>query len=229
MAEAKDHALLLRRIPYSDTSLVCHFLTEEHGRITLMARGARRAKSPFRGALEPLYALNIRWRMGRTGMGTLVDIERGARLVSEVYDLDGLELSALASGLFQDGDPHGYQELTEALMMMRDRPVDSALCCAVWRLLELSGWVSNFEHCWVCGSEADARLSMVWQEGQLTCSSCGKGIILSAGMRKGITAHLHQTNIRLGQQDLLSWRRMIQDVLRQHGVRALTSISQEQQ
>jgi len=70
---------------------------------------------------------------------------------------------------------------------------------------------------------------MVWHEGQLTCSSCGTGIALSAGMRKGITVHLHQTNVRLGQQDLSSWRRMIQDILQQHGVRPLTSMSQEKQ
>jgi DNA repair protein RecO len=227
MAEVEGRAILLRRIPYSDTSLVCHFLTEEHGRIALMARGARRTKSPFRGALAPLYALNIRWRMGRTGMGTLVDIERGARLLDEMYDLDGLELCAVASGLFQDGDPHGYGELTESLQVMRDRPIDSSLYSGVWRLLELSGWVSGFEHCWVCGSEVDASLPMVWHDGHLACSSCGSGIAISAGMRKGITAHLSQTNVRLGKQELSSWRKMIQDVLRQHGVRPLSSISQE--
>jgi len=43
----------------------------------------------------------------------------------------------------------------------------------------------------------------------------------------GITAHLHQSNVRLSKQDLSSWRRMIQDVLRLHGSRALSSISQE--
>ncbi|MDT8375966.1 MAG: DNA repair protein RecO [Mariprofundaceae bacterium] len=229
MAEVRDNALLLRRIPYSDTSLVCHFLTGEHGRIALMARGARRAKSPFRGALEPLYLLNIRWRMGRTGMGTLVDVERGSRLLNEVQDLDGLELCALASGLFQEGDPHGYNELVDVMAVMRDRPADSALYCAVWRLLELSGWVSGFEHCWICGSKVDATHPMVWHENQLACSSCGKGIILSAGTRKGIAAHLHRSNIRLSQQDLSSWRRMIQDVLRQHGVRPLSSTGQEQE
>ncbi len=223
MAEVEDHALLLRRIPYSDTSLVCHFLTQEHGRIALMARGARRAKSPFRGALEPLYVLNIRWRTGRTGMGTLVDIERGTRLLSEAYDLDGLELCAVASGLFQEGDPHGYRELIEVMAVMRGRPVDSALYCAAWRLLELSGWVSGFEHCWVCGSEVDVTLSMVWHEGHLSCSSCGNGTAISAGMRRGITTHLHQSNVRLSQQDISNWRRMIQDVLRLHGSRPLSS------
>jgi len=225
MAEVEDHALLLRRIPFSDTSLVCHFLTEEHGRIALMTRGARRAKSPFRGALEPLYRLNIRWRPGRTGMGTLVDIERGPRLLSEAYDLDGLELCAVASGLFQDGDPHGYGELIESLQVMRDRPADSSLYSGVWRLLELSGWVSGFEHCWVCGSEVDASSPMAWHDGHLGCSSCGNGSAISAGMRKGIAAHLSQPNVRLNQHDLLSWRKMIQDVLSQHGVRSLSSIT----
>lgn len=220
MAEAEDHALLLRRIPFSDTSLVCHFLTRQHGRVALMARGARRAKSPFRGALEPLYTLSIRWRVGRTGMGTLVDVERGARLLSEAYDLDGLELCAVASGLFQEGDPHGYSELIEVMAVMRDRPTDSALYSAVWRLLELSGWVSSLEHCWMCGSKADA--AMAWHEDQLCCSGCGNGMSLSAGMRRGIAAHLQQSNVRLNQQDLSSWRRMIQDVLRQHGVRPLS-------
>ena len=227
MAELSDHALLLRRIPFSDTSLVCHFLTEEHGRITLMARGARRAKSPFRGALEPLYSLNIRWRPGRTGMGTLVDIERGVRMVNETQDLDGLELCAVASALFQDGDPHGYAELSESLAAMHDRPAESSLYSGLWRLLELSGWVSGFDHCWVCSTEIDASLSMSWHDGHLTCSSCGNGITISAGMRKGIAAHLKQSNVRLGQSDLSSWRRMIQDLLSQHGVRSLTSTSQE--
>jgi DNA repair protein RecO (recombination protein O) len=135
-----------------------------------------------------------------------------------------VDLDQLSSGLFQEGDPHGYRELIEVMAVLRDRPADSALYCAVWRLLELSGWVSGFEHCWLCGSEVDATCSMVWHEGHLACGSCAKGIPLSAGMRRGITAHLHQSNVRLSQQDLSSWRRMIQDVLRLHGSRPLSSL-----
>jgi len=40
MAEIRDDALLLRRIPYGDTSFIIHVLTREHGRISLMARAA---------------------------------------------------------------------------------------------------------------------------------------------------------------------------------------------
>lgn len=227
MAELNDRALLLRRIPYSDTSLICHFLTEQHGRITLMARGARRAKSPFRAALAPLYLLNISWRPGRTGMGTLVDIDRGEMLLDESQSLDGLELCAVASGLFQEGDPHGYAELLKALSVMQQQAGDSALHSSVWQLLQLSGWVSDFGHCWHCGEPVDESLSMGWHACQLVCGSCGKGMTVSAGMRKGFTAQLIHSNVRLSQRDLSCWQRIIQDVLKQHGLKPLTTLSQE--
>ncbi|MES0372433.1 MAG: DNA repair protein RecO [Mariprofundaceae bacterium] len=226
MAEHKDRALLLRRIPFSDTSLICHFLTEQHGRITLMARGARRAKSPFRAALAPLYLLNISWRPGRTGMGTLVDIDRGERLLDENLSLDGLELCAVASGLFQEGDPHGYEELLQAMHVMQ-KTGDSALHGSIWHLLQSSGWVSDFVHCWHCGEPVDESLAMGWQACQLVCDSCGKGMPVSAGMRKGFTAQLIHSNVRLSQRDLSCWQRIIEDVLKQHGLKPLTTLNQE--
>ena len=227
MAELNDDALLLRRIPYSDTSLICHFLTREHGRFSLMARGARRAKSPFRAALSPLYQLTICWRPGRTGMGNLVDIDRGAKLLDEDRSLDGLELCAVASGLFQDGDSQGYAELLQAIEMMQQRPHDAALCIALWQLLLLSGWVGDFDHCWECSNKVDESTSMNWQSCQLVCSHCGKGMAVSAGMRKGIAAQRLHPNVRISQHDLSCWQRMIQDVLRQHGVKPPSSLVQE--
>ena len=192
-----------------------------------MARGARRAKSPFRAALSPLYQLSISWRPGRTGMGSLVEIERGENLLDEDRALDGLELCAVASGLFQDGDSQGYSELLEAMEMMRQRPQESALYIALWQLLLLSGWVGDFDHCWECGSQVDESASMHWQSCQLVCSNCGKGMAVSAGMRKGIAAQLLHPNVRISQHDLSCWQRMIQDVLRQHGVRPPSSTVQE--
>jgi len=103
--------MLIRRIPYGDTSLICHFFTGEHGRVALMARGARRPKGGFRASLEPLHALQISWQPGRTGMGTLVDIHRGQGLLEPSLLLDGLELMAIESRLFQAGGPVTFTHL----------------------------------------------------------------------------------------------------------------------
>lgn len=54
MAILKTEALTLRAIDYSETSQVVWFFTREHGRLHLIAKGSRRARSSFDGPLEPL-------------------------------------------------------------------------------------------------------------------------------------------------------------------------------
>ena len=46
-------AIVLRVINYQETSLIATLLTWEHGKIAVMARGAKRPKSPFSGLIEP--------------------------------------------------------------------------------------------------------------------------------------------------------------------------------
>jgi len=216
MAEREDRALLLRRIPYGDSSLICHFLTERHGRMALMARGARRPKSGFRGALEPLYGLQIRWRPGRTGMGTLLDLQRGDALLPPERALQGLALLAVVSRLFQEGDPHGFEECRAALALLDRREGEAGVLMALWQLLDAAGWLGDLSHCWHCG--ADSGAMMQWQRGQLLCPSCGAGIGVSAGLRKSIAACMAGQSIILGRHDLMTWREMIRQLLREHGI-----------
>lgn len=48
--------LILRTRPLTETSLIVHWLTPELGRVATVAKGARRAKSPFAGKLDLFYA-----------------------------------------------------------------------------------------------------------------------------------------------------------------------------
>ncbi len=221
MAENSDGALLLRRIPYGDTSLICHFLTEHHGRIALMARGARRPKSAFRASLEPLYALNIVWRSGRSGMGSLVDIQRGQSLLEPSLALQGLELLAITSRLFQEGDPHGFEETKTALALLAERGQSQGLLASVWYLLDVSGWLGDLSHCWHCGAEVGD--AMFWHHAQLVCDGCGKGMRVSVGLRKSIVALMSGQSIRLSGNDVDTWRDMIAMVLREHGIKSTDS------
>ena len=220
MAEVQDRALLLRRIPYGDSSLVCHFLTARHGRVALMAKGARRPKSPFRASLEPLFELEIGWRPGRTGMGTLVDIQRGCSLLQPAQSLAGLELLAIASRLFQEGDPHGFEETHAALELMGARG-EHGLLAATWRLLDSAGWLGDLSHCWRCGEQAGGR--MFWEQAHLLCESCGGGMAVSAGLRKSIAGVLAENRVRLSPADAQTWVEMVRSILREHGVRPTDS------
>lgn len=218
MAEIRDNALLLRRIPYGDTSLIVHVLAGEHGRMPLMARGARRARSPFRAALVPLCELMIAWRPGRTGMGTLVDVERGEALLEEARGFEGLQMNALAAGLFREGETHGYAELKYALCLLNERQGDSGLLAGAWNLLQQEGWLGPLDHCWHCARSAN---QLTWSNAELRCTACGSGPALSPGLRKGILGHMQNSKVYLPSHDLAMWRQMIQDMLRYHGLKPL--------
>jgi DNA repair protein RecO (recombination protein O) len=47
--------IILRTRPLTETSLIVNWLTAEHGRISTVAKGARRPKSPFAGKLDLFY------------------------------------------------------------------------------------------------------------------------------------------------------------------------------
>lgn len=221
MPEQRDYALLLRLIPYSESSLVLHLLTEKHGRISLMARGARRAKSTFRAGLMPLHQLHIRWLETRSGsMGTLVEVQRLSPLLPESKMLAGQALNAKASSLFHEGDAHGYAELSLAMSMLAERPEESGVCAGVWKMLEASGWTGDLEHCWNCDEAIDLNQTMFWRQGHLLCGSCAEnqGFTLSSGLRKSISGHLNASFTQLTPEYITLWEMMINDTIKNHQI-----------
>jgi DNA repair protein RecO (recombination protein O) len=54
-------AYVLHLHPYSETSLVVDVFTRDHGRLPLLARGARRPRSPMRGVLMSFQPLQLGW------------------------------------------------------------------------------------------------------------------------------------------------------------------------
>ena len=55
IVEQKTTGIILRTRPLTETSLIVQWLSPEHGRIDTVAKGARRAKSPFRGKLDLFF------------------------------------------------------------------------------------------------------------------------------------------------------------------------------
>ncbi len=79
MTNTRNHitlqpAYVLHGKPYRDTSMLMEVFTLEHGRIGLVARGVRSAKSRLRGLLQPFRPLLISWH-GKGDLGTLISAE----------------------------------------------------------------------------------------------------------------------------------------------------------
>ena len=60
-------ATLIRLTRLTDTSLIAHWLTEEHGLVKTVAKGARRPKSPFAGQLDLFFGGEITFQRARRG------------------------------------------------------------------------------------------------------------------------------------------------------------------
>ena len=57
--------LILRIRPLTETSLIVQWLTPDLGRVSTVAKGARRPKSPFRGKLDLFYAADFSFQRSR--------------------------------------------------------------------------------------------------------------------------------------------------------------------
>ena len=69
-----EPAFVLHARPYRETSLLVETFSRGHGRLGLIARGARRPKSRLRGLLQPFAPLLLSWR-GRGELATLIGAE----------------------------------------------------------------------------------------------------------------------------------------------------------
>ncbi len=70
----QQRAYILLNRPYSETSWVVETFSREHGRLAVMAKGARRFKSRLRGALLPFQPLLLSWS-GKGEIPTLTSAE----------------------------------------------------------------------------------------------------------------------------------------------------------
>ncbi|MBF0379483.1 MAG: DNA repair protein RecO [Magnetococcales bacterium] len=75
----QDEALVLRRTPFQESSLVIHFLTKNNGLLSVMARGIRksgRKGGDRRGALAGFHTVQLESRSrSLEAMGTLTNVE----------------------------------------------------------------------------------------------------------------------------------------------------------
>jgi DNA repair protein RecO (recombination protein O) len=105
-AELED-AFILHARPYQETSQILEVLGSRHGRVGLVARGARRATSRWRSVLQPFLPLRLSW----AGRGSLYTL-RGAEAASFAVAIDGVSLmgafylNELVLNFVRRGDPH---------------------------------------------------------------------------------------------------------------------------
>ena len=116
-----ERAFVLHTYPFRDTSVIVEAFTRHHGRVGLVARGAKRPKSPLRPALLAFQSVSISWS-GRGDLRTLTRAEwvGDTRMPIGVAMLCGYYLNELLLKLLQRDDPHEalFDAYADALMQL---------------------------------------------------------------------------------------------------------------
>ncbi|HHY85530.1 MAG TPA: DNA repair protein RecO [Verrucomicrobia bacterium] len=98
----RAQGVILRTRPLTDTSLIVHWLTQEQGRISTVAKGARRPKSPFRGKLDLFYEAEFSFnRSRRSDLHTLHEVSLRETHESLRRDLAGLRQASYCAALIE--------------------------------------------------------------------------------------------------------------------------------
>jgi DNA repair protein RecO (recombination protein O) len=120
-AHEAEPAYVLHSYPFKETSLVVEVFARNHGRLPLVAKGARRPKSALRGLLMPFQPLLL-WWSGRSELRLLHKAEwqvghaqlHGLPLICAFY-LNELLLKLLARDDAHEGLFAGYEAALAAL------------------------------------------------------------------------------------------------------------------
>lgn len=100
-------AFVLHSYPYKETSLIVDMFTRDHGRIGLVAKGAKRPHSALRGVLQTFQPLQASWS-GKSELRTMIDAEwvGGMLPLEKTALLCGFYLNELLVKLLARDDPH---------------------------------------------------------------------------------------------------------------------------
>ena len=143
-----EPAFVLHRYDWSESSLIVEVLTRHHGRVALVAKGAKRPASNFRPVLLPMQPLRITYS-GDAEVKALKSAEwvGGYAMPSGNTLLTGFYVNELVMRLLQRDDPHAllydcYAQ-TISVVVQNNGLMTAAVRAFELLLLQNMGWLPS--------------------------------------------------------------------------------------
>ncbi|MEM9729676.1 MAG: DNA repair protein RecO [Myxococcota bacterium] len=182
--------MLLRSVDYRDSDRVVTLLTEDQGKISALARGARRSQKRFGGALQPYVVMHAHYREGRGELAHLerVTVDRSFLRILQSLEAIGAAGAALAviRERVPDHEPEpGVFDLAVGFLSALDEgaPPEESLLALHIRVLALLGFSPALDQCVHCGKTPPPGRAASFDpvRGGIVCRSCGGArLVLSA-------------------------------------------------
>jgi DNA repair protein RecO (recombination protein O) len=150
MNQLQASVIVLARTDYGEADRIITLLTPDQGKLRLMARGVRKAKSKNAGGIELFSTSSITYLKGRGELGTLISSRLDKHYGNIVKNIDrtmlGYDLIKLMHKATEDGPEPHYYELLEAAFSALDTLVVDIGLIRIWfqaHLVRFAGHMPN--------------------------------------------------------------------------------------
>jgi len=210
---------------FRETSLIVEALTREHGRVAVVARGARSPRSRWRNILQPFRPLLLGWSQ-KGDLGTLTDVDQVASpppLQGQALYC-GIYLNELLMRLLHRGDPHPevFERYRQVLSeLASEAPAQPLLRLFEKHLLEAIGYAMLLDREYENGTEIQPQRWYDYhpQRGPTAVAGPGQGRVSG-----GALLALHTESLQA--ENLPELRVLMRRVIGYHlGDRPLASLS----
>jgi DNA repair protein RecO (recombination protein O) len=200
----KDEALCIRTLDYSETSQIVTLFTKDHGKIDAMAKGAKRAKSPFGGTIEIFSCGEIVFtEKGDQKLSMLAEFNQRPRFLglrTRLFSLNCSLFSAELLDLFMlEYDPH--PELFDEMMLFLQGQLESktqqvslaGLISFQLTLLRQIGGGLVLDHCTNCKTAYTFQWPTVYFSSSshgLVCRDCEASFVDKVRLKKNAAEFL---------------------------------------
>jgi len=195
MAIVSDEAYVLRSLRYGETSRIVDVFGRRHGRLHLIAKGARDPKSPFGAALEELTEIEISFYLKPNRelhflrQATILGAPLGLLTRPRRYHLASAAAEFIRRVLTEaDPAPSVYALLGDFLARLEQTEQepcgDGGLKAFQLRAVALLGYAPQLGACVGCGAAITAPAGFAVAEGGVHCARCrsaGESLALSPG------------------------------------------------
>lgn len=179
--EHASPAFVLHTRPYGESDRIVTFITEHHGRVTGIAKGAKNSRRRFAGTLEPFVHVRVVFHQQPTAdLAFLLRCELLGALRGFARDLDrfaaGSYVLELTDRMVLGHEAGGavYRLVREVLERLDEgAPADPVLRAFELHLLARSGYAPAFDRCRTCRAPTTAGpVYLALERGGLVCRAC---------------------------------------------------------
>lgn len=175
----KTEAIVIKSIDYGEAHKIVTLYTKDYGKLSVMARGAKRPKSRLSAVTQLFtYGLFLFFRQAKKSVGTLTQGERLQSFNQVRQDLIKMAYAAYFAELVDkltdddEKDPYLFQLLLVAFTQL-DEGQDPELLARLFELkmLIIGGYKPEVDRCVICAQTEGPFLFSI-TEGGFLCQRC---------------------------------------------------------